>query len=76
MKQMTDIVEFVAPLLRFGSHAFGRVIVNEVGVEVSVGLLRSEDNFNSRIGEGVEFWTIAGLQCEADRFQPFVYIRI
>src|SRR5262249_40129729 len=64
LEKMADIVEFVAPLLRFWLHALGTAFLNVVGVEVAIGLLGSDDFADVFIDHGAEPRSIGGLECE------------
>src|SRR2546423_14315887 len=55
LQKMSDIVEFVTPLLRSGIHALRGVLANVVGVEIAVGFLRGDDLLSLALHKATQF---------------------
>ena len=76
LQHVAQTVELVAGLLRFGRHAEGRAIADEVSVQVAVGFLHGYHKVDDVFGGFAQLGAISGLQGEGHRFGPFVYVGI
>ena len=76
LKQMANVIELMAPLLRLRLHALRASVLDVVGVEVSVGLLGGHDFVDIFIDESAKLRSIRRLQREPRRFNPFINVRI
>ena len=73
---MPHAIKLVAPLLGLRLHSFRRMVADEIGVQVSVRLLRGYDVLRDFLHRGAELGTLAGLQNKTGGLRPLVNIGI
>src|SRR5258707_7476721 len=73
---MSYAVKIVPPRLGIRHHSFRRMVADEIGVQVSVRLLRGYDVLRDFVDRGAELGTLARLQNKTGGLRPLVNVGI